>query len=185
MLSRIVVIATLCVLLVATHHHAEAGAERGVVLVTATGKLGKTNRSASDPFLDAFFGYHDVSFEKAYAFERAELAALGMQELTLSYPSWPKKSMTLRGPLLGAVLDRIEAQGQSVRVQALDGYAVELDIDTMRNGRFILAIEADGRPLSIGGRGPAWLAFPPGSYPGQPEDTDEKLVWSVFHIAIE
>lgn len=184
MLSRIGLIATLCVLWM-IHPGEASAAEDGAVVVTVTGKLGKTNRGGSDAFRDAFFAFHEISFDKAYAFDRAALAALGMQELTLRYPSWPETPITLRGPLLGAVLDKVEAQGRSLRVQALDGYAVELDIETLRQGRFILAIEADGRPLSIGGRGPAWLAFPPGGYPGESEDSDAKLVWSVFHIAVE
>ncbi len=185
MLSRLALIAALCVCLVASHDRAKAAEEDGAVLVTVTGKLGKTNRGAADPFLDAFFAYHEVSFEAAYAFDRSELAALGMEELTLSYPSWPKAPVTLRGPSLAAVLDRVQAQGKSVKIQALDGYAVQFEIETLRKGRFILAIEGDGRPLAIGGRGPAWLAFPPGSYPDQPKDSDKKLVWPVFHIAVE
>jgi hypothetical protein len=180
MLSRFGIFAVLFSALVAFHGDIRADA----VVVTVTGDIGPTNRGPFDSFYDAFFGYHDVSFEKAYAFTRDDLVGLGMQETTLKYPEWPD-SITFRGPKMGVLLDKVEALGGKVSVQALDGYAAEFDLESLRNGPFILAIERDGRPLSTGGRGPAWLVFPPGNWDKQTEGTDEGLVWAVFHIKIE
>lgn len=185
MFSRRGLFAALCLLLLPFQDCAQAGDAADAVIVTVTGNIGQTNRGASDPFQDAFFNYHGLSFDKAYAFSRDDLEALGMNELSVKYPNWPDGPASFRGPLLSAILDKVDARGSIVRVQALDGYAVEFDIETSRNGGFILATESRGHPLAIGARGPAWLVFPPGSYEGQPNDTDEKLVWSVFHIAVE
>lgn len=185
MLSRWGLIAALCLFLIPIHHDAQASDDVGAVIVTVTGNIGETNRGPSDPFADGLFSYHYISFEKAYAFSREDLAALGLKDLTVKYPNWPGEPIRFRGALMSAILDKVDARGSTVRVQALDGYAVEFDVDTLRNGDFILATESEGQPLAVGARGPAWLVFPPGSYEGQPEDTDEKLVWSVFHIAVE
>ena len=52
-------------------------------------------------------------------------------------------------------------------------------------GDVILALEADGKPLSIGGMGPLWLVFPPGVVPGDDRSSDAGLAWSVFHITLK
>lgn len=153
-------------------------------VVTVTGKVENPNRGAFDEKADGFFAYHNVSFEKARTFTFAELTALGMQEITLHYPNWPA-AMAFRGPRLLDVLAAAGWSGDKVLVQALDGYAFELDRASIEAGNFILALEADGQPLALGGKGPAWLVFPLGSYPEQPSDSDAGLVWAVFHIAVQ
>ncbi len=184
MLSRLGVIAALFSLLLALHGEVRASEDSDAVIITVTGDIGETNRGPFDAFGDALFAYHEVSFEKAYAFSREDLIGLGMQETTLKYPKWPE-SITFRGPKMGDLLDKVEALGGKVKVQALDGYAVEFDLEAMREGPFILAIEKDGEPLATGGRGPAWLVFPPDAWDKQTAGTDEGLVWAAFHIAIE
>jgi hypothetical protein len=155
------------------------------VLLTVTGAIAKGNRPAFSAFDDAFLGFHEADFEHARGFTLPALRALGMQELSTGYPGWPRPVIQFRGPTMAALLDAVGATGKTVSVQALDGYAVSFDVDTLRSGKFILALEADGEPLALGGRGPAWLVFPPGADPELPGDTDEGLVWAVFHIKVE
>jgi len=154
----------------------------GAVL-TVTGAIERTNRAPSDPFTDVLFARLEVSFGKAYAFTREELASLPQAELSVVYPDWPGP-VTVRGPLLSDVLKHVGARGQKLWVRAVDGYAPEFSLADIEAGRFVLAIEAGGTPLGIGGRGPVWLVFPPASYEGQPED-DGGLTWAAFHIAVE
>ena len=154
-------------------------------LVTVTGVVGAPNRAAFNPFDDALFKVLDVTFERAREFDRTVLESMPQRTLTLTYPGWPK-SLDLRGPRLIDILDAAEADGDTVLVRGIDGYAPEFKMSDIRDAadQFVLAIAADGKPLSIGGRGPAWLALPPGAYPEQSDD-DAALVWAVFNIEVQ
>ncbi len=156
----------------------------GTAIITVTGAVQAPNRSPFDPFDDALFKVLDVTFENARAFDRAALEALPQATLTVTYPGWPR-AVALRGPRLVDILDAAQVDGETVLVRGIDGYAPEFKLSDIRNagGQFVLAITADGKPLSVGGRGPAWLALPPGAYPEQSDD-DAALVWAVFNIEV-
>ena len=153
-----------------------------LTLVTVTGRITKTNRPPYNAFDDALFKVQDLSFEKAYALSRSMLASLPQQTVTTRYPGWPADA-TVSGPYLSAVLSAAGAKGETVVVRAVDGYAPEFSMAEISAAKFVLAIEANGKPLGIGGRGPTWLVTPPRSYEGQPED-DSPLAWAVFHIEV-
>ena len=163
---------------------AMAGSGGAEAIVTVTGAVSQPNRPPFDAFRDGFFAFHNVTFAKAHAFTRPELKALGMHEVTLHYPNWPA-AITFRGPRLRDVLAAAGASGTTITTQALDGYAAAQPFAALQGDDVLLAIEADGQPLAIGGRGPTWLVFPPGTIPGQSAATDAGLAWAVFHIKIE
>ncbi len=154
------------------------------VLVTVTGAVDKPNRGARDDFADALFVVHDIAFDKARAFTRVDLAALGQRETTVAYDVWPRPA-SVRGPRLADVLAAAGApRTGTVTVQALDGYSYTLPLEMVEaTPDMILGIEADGQPLFIGGRGPTWLVFPPGLLPDQ--DGDAGLVWAAFHLRVD
>lgn len=153
-------------------------------VLTITGAIGRTNRGDFDEFSDAFFAFGGLEFERGFTFSRADLARLGMHELALQRENWPR-AVTLRGPYLRDVLAEAAPEGEVVFVRALDGYAAQLDLSAVQASDAILAIEADGAPLSLGGRGPAWLVFEPGGVAGVDDEGDAGLVWSAYHILIE
>ena len=153
------------------------------VIVTVTGEVGKTNRGAFEPFGDALFDANGLEFERAYGFTRSELKALPQSRLTVRYDNWPRE-VTLSGPLLKDVLAAVEAGGDTVLVRAVDGYAPEFSRADIEAGQFVLALEADGTALATGGRGPAWLVFPPSAGEGEAA-SDDGLTWAVFHIEVQ
>jgi hypothetical protein len=153
-------------------------------LLTITGKVGATNRPAYDPFRDAFFKHHEVQFNTAYALDRTALSALPQKEVRAHVEGWPR-IIAAKGPLLRDVLAAAKvADGARLMVMALDGYAAELEPNDLTAHEWIVAIEADGRPLGVGGRGPAWLMYDTGgkTIPG---DSEAKWVWSAFLITAE
>ena len=152
------------------------------VILTVTGAVETANRLPFDAFEDALFGIYGEAFEQAYTFTRADLLALPQHETTARYPDWPR-SADVSGPRLLDVLARAGAQGGRILVQAVDGYSPEF-LRGEVNENFILALELEGEPLPLGGRGPLWLVVPPGSYEGQDNETDAALAWAVFHIKV-
>lgn len=181
-MPRILLILTLMATVLAPASSARA-ADQEPTVVTITGAIGNTNRGPFDAFRDALFGVLDSRFDRAHALTLADLRALPQTEIDLRYPNWPA-TVTFRGPLLQDVLALAGPTGNAVAVQAVDGYAPEFTLEEVRAGRFVLALEADGEPLAIGGHGPAWLVFPQGSYDGQSTEDDSGLAWAVFHIRV-
>ncbi|MFT3722543.1 MAG: hypothetical protein QM773_03065 [Hyphomonadaceae bacterium] len=160
------------------------GADDKVVVLTVTGAIGNSNRGPVDDFKDAFLAHKNVRFDRAYEFTRASLAALGEREMTVKRAPWPKP-VVVRGPAFRDVMKAVKAEGSTVLLQALDGYELTFPVEALKSGDVILALEADGEPLSIGGMGPLWLVFPPGVVPGDDRAGDAGLAWSVFHITLK
>lgn len=163
---------------------AELAPARGPVLVTIAGKIANHNRSAYDPFADAFLKYREKSFDSALELDREAISALDQVEITADAEPWPR-AVRLRGPLLSDVLALAGSQGRTATLFALDGYGVRLEAGDLAAHRWVLAFEADGRPLGIGSRGPAWLAWQGEGAGKATADEEGKWVWSVFYITVE
>lgn len=161
-----------------------AAAADAMPVLTVTGAIKSTNRPPFDPFRDTLFNALDTSFEKAYTLNRKDLVAMPQVRIEVRYPGWPHP-VRVRGPLLKDVLALVGVTGTTVTVHGLDGFAWEFAIADIQTGTFVLALEADGEPLALGGRGPIWLVFPPGSYAEQSTDDDSGLVWAVFHMRVD
>lgn len=128
------------------------GADDGVVVLTVTGAIGASNRGPLDPFKDAFLAHKNVRFDRAWTFTRASLAALGEREARAKRAPWPRP-VGVRGPMFKDVMTAFEAEGDTVLLQALDGHESTFPLEALTSGDVILALEADGEPLSIDGMG--------------------------------
>jgi len=160
---------------------ATAEGEAGGNVLTVTGALAEPNRGGFEPFSDAFFAFHEREFEKAYAFSRDDLSDLPQVEITAHAEAWAQ-AITAKGPRLADVLAIAGvAEDASVSVVALDGYAAEIDATTRAAEDWIVAIEVNGQPLGIGGRGPTWILHDTGGQIVGP-DVEANWVWSVFLI---
>src|SRR3546814_10602164 len=84
----------------------------GPVVLTIHGKIANSNRGPVDTFMDAFFAFGNVKFERAAAFDRAMLEQLGMHRVSVKYPTWPV-GVDFEGPLLRDVVKAAGATGSS------------------------------------------------------------------------
>lgn len=153
-------------------------------LVTVTGAVEAPNRGAFDPAVDKFLGHHDVRFDRAFAFDAAALAALPQVTVQADFPKGDAVH-AFAGPLLADVLAAAGAGGQTVSLQALDGYAVEAPVAEMVAQGAVLATSRDGQALGIGDFGPVWVVFPRAERADLKDMDDGRWVWSVFHIRVE
>ena len=156
---------------------------KGAAIFTISGAIGQTNRGPFNAFDDGFLEHHDRSFAKAFAFDRAMLEALPQQEITAKAEGWAK-AYRLKGPLVADVLKAVGAEGRTVTFVALDGYATKFTPEEIAQHRWVLAHSADGAPLSIGGRGPLWMAYDVEGGSASWEE-EGRWAWAVFYAEAE
>jgi len=184
MLFRQTVAALACALLLALPAAAaELAPPQGAVVVTVAGNIANTNRGPFDPAVDLFLKYHELSFDKAAAFDRAMLERLGLHKVTVAIPAWPAP-VTLEGPRLKDLVAAVGGSGRTVTLVALDGYASEIAWDDLQALDWIVGVKADGRPLGLGQRGPLWVVY--GAPEGRALTADDELrwPWATFYIEI-
>lgn len=161
-----------------------AAAEPDLPVLTIIGEVAHPNRGALDPFHDAFMSHKDKTFTRAFAFTRATLAGLPQIKISTNVETWPGK-IELEGPRL---VDALAAAGvaadATIVATALDGYNVELTPETRSAHDWILAINAQGAPLSIGGRGPVWLIHGTDGK-AVSQDVEATWVWALYLLEVK
>ncbi len=181
-MQRLLSIATAVVALLIAG--ASNAAEPEPPILTIAGEVSHPNRGALDPFHDAFLSHKDKTFAKAFVFTRSVLAALPQTKISTNVKGWPGK-VELEGPRL---LDALTAAGvatdATIVATALDSYNVELTPEERAAHDWILAINANGAPLSIGGRGPVWLIH---GTDGKAVSQEEEAtwVWALYLIEVK
>lgn len=156
----------------------------GPVLVTVTGAVENTNRGPLDPERDKLFTFNEVAFDKAMAFDVDALARLPQTTVRADFPKGGDE-VAFTGPLLADVLEAAGAVGDTVTVQAMDGYAVEAPRTELADMGAVLALSRDGSPLGIGDFGPAQIVFPRAERADLADMPDDRWIWQVFHINVE
>ena len=156
----------------------------GPVLVTVTGEVGNPNRGAVDPKIDKLFALNDVEFERAMEFDLEALQKLPQATVTADFPKG-EALVEFSGPLLEDVLAAAGATGDTVMVQAMDGYAVEAPVAELVDKGAVVALARDGRPMGIGAFGPAQIVFPRAERPELADMPDDLWIWQIYHIKVE
>lgn len=177
------ILAGLAIAVLAPAAPAIADDHTGTIL-TVAGKIGKANRGPNDAFEDAFLNAHELTFDKAYTFDREALEALGMHRIKTRYPG-KDIVIDVEGPLVRDILAAVGATGDTLMVTALDGYTAELPVAEMNAYPVVLALKNNGKPLSIGGHGPGWIVYPRDDYPALGERDDAGWAWAVFFMRVE
>lgn len=152
-------------------------------ILTVAGEVRNPNRGPYDPDNDKFFGYSDVAFKAAVAFDYDTLARLDMVSLRADFPKNGPEHL-FEGPTLAAVLEAAGATGKTAVLKALDGYQIEVPVSDLLRSGAVLALKRDGKPLGIGDYGPVQLVFPRSERPELKEMSDDHWIWSVFLIEL-
>jgi hypothetical protein len=161
----------------------EAQAPRGMVVLTVSGLIGKTNRGPLDAKRDSVLALQKIDFKNAFAFDRDMLLALPQGTVTVKTNELDAPA-TFSGPLLKEVLGFLEAAKVKLTVVALNGYQGWLAPEDIDTSDWILALDADGVPLGLGQQGPIWLLNTRAA-DFKPDDTHHgHWVWAVFYMRV-
>ncbi len=163
---------------------ADIAEPKGRVLLTVGGELPVANAPGGHPDDVNFAGYLDLEYRKAAAFDDDMLSALPQHEVKAALFGAPDAA-TYSGPLLSDVLRASGAEGRKALPMAFDGYQVEIDWQNIETYQPILATHADGKPLPIGGLGPAIVVYPVAADDADYETLNALQVYSLFFIGVE
>lgn len=152
-------------------------------ILTVYGEIGNVDRGPVDPVTEPLFDTFGIEFDAACLFNWASLKHIDQRTIETDFPAGGAVHR-FSGPLLRDVLVIADARGDQLIVTALDGYQREIALDRVRDHDVILALEMDGRPLPLGGFGPAMLVWPRGSDPELAGISDDDWLWGVFAIEV-
>lgn len=161
----------------------EVPAPKGMVLLTVGGLVGKPNRGPFDPKHDTLLAKLSADFKHGFEFDRDMLLALP-QGTVKAKPIEFENEATFKGPVLHEVLGFIEAAVAKTTFVAADGYSGYLLPADIRPSDYILALEADGKPLGLGQQGPLWLMNTRKDGEAAGKDNRGSHVWALVYMHI-
>jgi len=88
-------------------------------------------------------------------------ALLQLPQVTVSTTTlWTDGKSEFKGPLVRDILSAAGNTAKHISAIAANEYAVEIPIDDVQQYPVILALEKDGKILSIREKGPLWVIYP-------------------------
>jgi hypothetical protein len=92
-------------------------------------------------------------------FDMAMLAAMPQRSFRTQTP-WYAQPRRFTGPLLRDVLQAARAQGQTLRLTALNDYRVDMPLEDARRFDVIVARLLDDQPMPVREKGPLFVIYP-------------------------
>jgi hypothetical protein len=139
----------------------------GTPILTVSGKIAETNGG------------------EVARFDLAMLKALPGRVTETETP-WTKGKTRFEGPLGTALLEAVGATGTTLRIVALNDYAVEVPVEDFRKWPVILAVTRDGQPMPVRDKGPIFVIYP---FDLDPSLYNEKIfsrsAWQVKSIEVK
>lgn len=118
-------------------------------------------------------------------FDKAMLEALEQHE-TMTHTPWYDGLVTFSGPLGRAILEAAGAEGENIRVIALNEYTATIPVSDFEHYDVILAMQANGKALRVRDQGPLFVIYPFDQHPElMHEEILVRSVWQVARIDVE
>ena len=114
---------------------------KGPVILTVTGNLDHPNAGTTA------------------IFDLEMLEALPGRKGTMETP-WTTGKVEFSGPLLRSVLQAAGANGQNIKLVALNDYAAEVPVEDATKLDSMLATRMDGQTMSVRDKGPLFMIYP-------------------------
>ncbi|MDT8894490.1 oxidoreductase [Halomonas sp. I1] len=117
-------------------------------------------------------------------FDRAMLDRLASRTIDTTTP-WQPGPGCFEGPLFSALLDAVGADGDEVRVGALNGFEARIPVSDFKRYDVILAMRRNGEPMPIRDFGPLFVVYPFDEHPDlKTEAIRFRSVWQVNRIFV-
>ena len=120
-----------------------------------------------------------------YHVSEAELLKLPVHTITTS-TTWTPKS-TFSGPLLGDVLNLVDARADDIELRTIDDYSYTVSAREAERYGAILAYSMNGVRLTVSKFGPLFLIYPRDAYPSELTGSaaEAKFVWQIKGMVVK
>ncbi len=92
-------------------------------------------------------------------FDREMLERMGTTTVVTTTP-WTEGVPKFEGVLLRRVLEAVGAKGETLRMVAINDYAVEIPAANAKEYGVVLAYRMNGEQLTVRSKGPLWVIYP-------------------------
>ncbi|WP_375055849.1 molybdopterin-binding protein [Zobellella sp. DQSA1] len=143
---------------------------------------------AAEPVVLTIFGniQLDGRHYEQLDYTLSELQALPQADITTTHP-WVQEPRHYRGPELVAILTGLfgHTRIKTLYLEALNGFSVAVDWQTVAPFHPILAWQEDGRVMGRRDKGPLWLMLPFDQVPElQQADFLHFMAWQLRHVRV-
>lgn len=73
---------------------------------------------------------------------------------------WVTGMTTFEGPLMSTLLESVGAQGEKVRIVALNDYTIDVPVSDFKRWPVVLATRINGKRIPVSRRGPFYMMYP-------------------------
>lgn len=117
-------------------------------------------------------------------FTLEELEALGTAEIQTQTP-WTVGMQRFSGVPLQTLLAKVGSLGETLRMSALNDYAITMPASDAREHGVLLATRLGGQPMRVRDKGPLWVIYPFTTKP-QLDNTAyyERSIWQLRKIEV-
>lgn len=117
-------------------------------------------------------------------FDLAMLSELTSRDTVTETP-WHDGTPTFTGPLGTALLEAVGATGGTLRITALNDYAVDVPVEDLTTYPVIFATHMNGEPMSVRQKGPLFLIYPFSEYPELLNEVQfGRSAWQIARIEV-
>lgn len=147
--------------------NAELAKPDGKVLLIVAGDVGETNMGA-EAHLD-----------------RDLLQSIGMKTLRTSNQYEPGVH-DFKGVMLKDLLSFLGATGSTLIATALDGYSIEIPVQDANKFPVILAMEKNGKQMTVREKGPIWVVYPIDQFEElKDQKYSSRSIWQLKRIDVQ
>jgi hypothetical protein len=166
---------------------AALGAATAFLLALAGGAVAAAGATLPQPagplLLKAAGALSATNAGDAAVFDREMLRALDWR-LVRSHTAWTEGEREFAGPTLESFLKAVGAEGRAFRAVALNDYGVEIAAGDAEAHGAILALDMDGRAMSVRDKGPVWLVYPQTAEQATSGIFNERMIWQLAEIVV-
>lgn len=114
---------------------------------------------------------HELSLEMLDAMEQVEFSTTTI---------WTEGVVSFSGVPVLHLLERLAAEGNTLRMSALNDYAVEMPTSELESDAPIVATRMNGQTMPVREKGPYWVVYP---FDRSPEfQTEAKYAQSIWQL---
>ena len=140
---------------------------------------------AAGPVILTVAGLDPATFPNGQAkFDLEQLAAIGAEQITTG-SIWTKGAHVYTGVMLRALADHLNVTAGTLKLHALNDYAVTLPLAEATAEGPMLAYLMDGAAMSVRDKGPIWAVYPYDSdLRFRTDQTFARSVWQLDRIEV-